>query len=937
MSAASLLLNLLAFVLAGWALWHLALRLAPAWLRRGEGPLWILSSAMPCGLAVAALVMGVSAPWVQFLQFGATADDGFHWLLVGTLGGLITYAVLRLVLGLTRESWAVWRSFFLAVGILPDSTTLRDLHGTAKYSTVFALWLIIIIGCLSQSAHLGDLYPILWGLATAAMTCMWLAFIHPIIRSGELVRVTVDEIHKTVDPIEMRAQPLLQWLGAKGPVVVERREFKSEDASRAVHFGYQERTLKDANKDSHIAITGPVGAGKSTLAFLIAADHIVGTGATSVFIVASPLAARNLAAVIRRAQEFWVEAGVLTVTSGADPASADIWIATSTQVADYLDLRCGDRDETRDRFLARLGCICFDDIGAFAGPSMLEQRYLLFRMFASVGLERELKTLLVGCLADASMKQASEHIAATDKIRLVSVWHEDLDSTRSVIRYMFAYSGVDWGRFKFTAGMDALRSGVTTFSNPSGNEDAAFSVDFYESGRARESLGDTSSLANDDTGSDVAVIKVAGSNAWELLARGRKYYDHGGDGDPALEILTFADDPMSRWLECNWKSARETWPEELLVDRYPRVLASLPGHGLLARGALVRARHHLRAAMADGPQALTRLEGVFSPKVVKELVEESGDQAETMTIWRPADGVASSPGYIVAEALRLRGPVGVITRDIGTEAELHDPSTGRTWRLPDGIVNYEAPIGGVVELEGSRYEVMRDDLNPRNRTLRAVVDSRRTAAIRDLSFSLVVGRSEPREFRFGGWRCVRSQRAQVRVHLTQTGVHVFEDVVENGVSKLLRKSTETFREPVRDDRLLTEAWIVWLDGANSVTIHTLAHIVRDSLDYFFMGGSGYIGVCSQSDLNEKPALVFYERAIGGNGCLETIDDREDLRNILRCAFRILYTCPGNRPVETSHACGICCRSVACSFQKHNDQLDSPATAEWLSGFFRSSG
>jgi hypothetical protein len=926
MSGGEFLLRMSGYILAGWLAWRTALRIAPAWLRQGEGPLWLIATGMPVVAALSVLVTGDNVMWVQAVRFHARSDDGIHWLLVGTLAALCSYSALRIALGGTRKSTSIWRSFFLGVGVLPDGTILRHLHRTIKLAVVGTLVLATAAGCVLHALQVDGIFPIVWGLGTAGIMCMWLAFVHPVSPWRPVSQAAAgNETEKLPPPILVRAAPLLRWLGARGPVRVDISR-SSGAADSAGLFVFQRDAITSAKLAVTVALTGPVGSGRSTLAFLMAIQHVMGKGATALFVVSSTERALELQRVMVHAQELWIDAGILTSGLGVDVADADVWISTPEQVATHLDLRAGGRDDGQQKFLNRLAFVCFDDIEDFSGPGMIEQRYLLFRLSAIVGFERELKVVFVGCLADAPMREASAHIAATDAIALVSGWHGGLGPSRPIQRFLFGLGTVEWPRFDSPAGMPALQFGIDHYAKSSNEAEMAFAAHLQTGVQRTVNLGLSGRDASKVSADDVWAIRVTGTNACELLVRGRQYFAQ--DGEPALEILLFGDDPVSRWLEFNWHAATSSWPSDLRPDRYPRVLASLPGHGLRARGARVLARRHLRAAMADGPQAADRLKHVFSPGVVDELLAELGQKAVWTKIWRPAE--LTGPGHVVSEAVHFEAGRGGGVAEDEPQVELHAPSVGRTLRMPARIVNYEAPIGCTVALEGRRYEVGSDERRGGlYRILSPVEDARQTAAIRTLRFTIEESRGTKDEIRFGGTRTVASQRVKVRVHVKQEGVHTFKQSIELGKVQVRRERSVTFPTPILDETLLTEAWVIELAGATEVTLHTLTHVVRDSLDYFFIGASAYLGVSGQMELGGKPALVFYERAVGGHGCLETVNATDDLGCILRIAYSLLEQCPGRKADDATHACGICCRSVACTLEKHNDLLDAVATGNWL--------
>ncbi len=945
MSAAGLLLRLCAYVLVGWSAWVLSVRVGPSWLRRGEGPLWMLATVPAVAAAIAALVAGPDASWVVFLRFRAAEEDGFHWLLVGSLAGLCTYAALRIAIGATREKWPFWRPFFLSVGALPDGSSLRDLWNTGSLASLVLLFLVIAVGFFGSVEHVGGVFPITWGLSTSAMLCMGLAYIHPRepsrLLEGDGTDAELDRL--ATRPVLDRIQPLVHWLRAAGPLrIADTRDHSAGPVDASGLWGFQLDGLAALDASPNIAVTGPAGAGRSTLAFLLASAQVVGRGTTALLVVSSEARVRDLMRVIRAAQARWVDAGILTVQSGPDGGRADVWVATSRQVVEHLDLYLGGQHEARHRFLDRVGIVCFDDVEDFSGPMMLEQRYLLFRIEAVAGIEQEFKRVIVGGLADTPMLEASKNIAAAENFILISGWDSGLGPTRPVVRYKFDWERVSWQQFNRPVGVPALIAGVEHYSSRRETRAMAFDARLQLAPAvttwARRHGAVVEVLPTDE----VTLVRVDGTNASELLARGRHY--HPSDDQSAVELLVFANDPMSRWLEIRWDKMPAAWPSELRLDRYPRVLASLPGHGLAVRGALVIARHHLRAAMSVGPQSLDRLNYVFSPGVVEGFIREAGEHVEHLGIWRAVQISASkvenphfqgevAPAHTLMEAVCLHTGAGAQVDELPLVAQLHAPAEGRTRRMAAEIVNYEAPIRCVVSLDGSRYEVMPDEgRGDPHRVINLVDDARQTAPIRRLKFQLGESRGGQETIQFAGSSQVRSQRYQARVHLAQSGVHVFNYLPDGDRMRLRRENTVLLERTIVDDRLQTDAWVIRFDSVTETVLHTLTHILRDSIDYFFMGGSTFLGVSYQMNLGGEPALVFYERAVGGNGCLDTVRPREDLECMLANAKRLLNDCPGLRSDVAEHACGICCRSVSCTLEEHNSMLDAIATAKWLEGF-----
>lgn len=923
--------KLVAFLVTAWAFWRMALSVGPNWLRKGEGPLWLLASLVPFSVAVVSALLGRQNPVVDFLRFRPGSTE-FYWLLAGSLLLLISFVGLRLLLGVSRVHSKFWRIWFLVAGVLPDDTPVRSLQAANKATAVILLAIAAIAGVVMRASDVGGVYPILWGVCVAGLVGGYLAYVHPTeewrppVVDGDLAGARGG----ARQPLSSKVAPLLQWLGAHSPRDLPAAASDALDSGLAVLYPFQERLVGDVDLNEPVLLVGPVGSGRSTAAILTAIHRLAGRGESGLIVVESSARAHSLSVIIDRLRATRVEVGSLSVGTLTYVSDADIWIATPGAILDLLDrLGTGGMHDGNASLVHRLGSICIDDIEDFSGPPLVELRYLLFRIGAVLGPWRDLKTILVSGLSEAAARSAARHIMASPEFSVVALQTQTdgLGPSRSIRRMMFRLDGVSWSEQDVVPGLPGVVRGAQRLASQASEGEPVYGL-----------LVDGFPDPGVECGSacvaqpDVVMLRVDGNNAAEALKRGRRY--PSTTTELIYELVMLAEDPVSRWLEGNLLRGQRAWPDELRHELYPRVLAQLPGVGLHAEGAKAGALRHIAQALQHGPQSLARLNSVFSPDVVAEFKTTTGQVVTMASMWT-CDAKREPPfTHSVEPAIQARRGGVLRLPNVGKMVDLHDPVGGQTFRMPRSVVNYEAPAGSIIKLGDAWFEVRGDGHDARRLT--DVQGAQRTAPIRDLSFKLKKPRSLPKEARFAGERWVRSQRWQVQVGLTHQGVHVF-GLEGSGNDRSWRRLETVKRSPetyIHDDELLTEAWVVWFDEAPREMMHTLVHILRDSIDYFFLRASNFIGVAWQHDLQGRPALVFYERSSGGDGSLETISTHaeQDLKTMLRCAQRLLASCPGRgKDLAKKHACGICCYSISCTNERHNQELDAVATVSWLNG------
>lgn len=909
--------------------WLLAVRAAPDLLQPGHGPLWYAgaTSTLLMGAAIA-LMPADSALGVAFSTL--VKRDTFNALVLGLLWLVVSFPLLRLLFS------ALYRPqpyeppvppAFLLAGIAPDGSPLVRFRSLLR--ALSGLGLLVAAGAL-------PLLPgppgapaqehTLWAFSYAALLGVLLGSTHPVRPLPEPPQPPRETPPDKL-PLASRMDSLHQWLG--NPVEAEAlpQIVHPPAANPAVlRLGltlhpYQARLLAELMDTPVMGLAGPSGTGKTTAAILRAAELALGVGAACVVLTPSRDAARRW---VRHARTLLGRASAgaaMTLDDNPRPGACDLWAVSADDLERFLDDTHGHEEHP---LLRRLQLVVVEDCEQLYGPAVARTRFLLYRL--TMNCQSQPQVLLTGNLAPSVLGEVAQRIAAA-AVQVVST-SGDRDAqgarSRAVRRFVLDPGRIDHKKTA-TNGLLGVPDGVARL------------VREVEGPHARlraEVLGEPwhtwppPDEAEPHAPAEALVSRIGPRSAWQVLGQRRYYPPEPAaagvappEDAPAHEYLLFADDPMAQLLRRQFADKRTWWPAWFDTRRFPRVLSAVPGAGDTPAGLAAEARRHLRAALDAGYADVERLRQVFSPEVADQVLASLQGSAlfERFEAWRTQS--VDGKKVAVQQWVRARGVSGAQAQGQPL-AVLRDASLGTEYQVPALRLEYDHFEGAIVQLAGRRYRVQRDPGQPKRRLLVEEKTAVTATPIRAIRFEKY-GALDSRLPRFGGRESVEVLRGTVRLHLTHYGVHVFgygrDGVAEGGPQGLQRLYENMLPEPVTDSRLVTRAFAICPPGADEAVLHTLAHVLRDCLDYFFLGASDFIGVSYELNLDGRAAVVLYDRHPEGLGCLDDIDDNVDLVALLSAARAILAAC------DCEAHCPRCSRSTTCTQRPHNQQLDRHRT------------
>jgi hypothetical protein len=915
----ALLLEVLILTGVVLAAWLLAVRAAPDLLQPGHGPLWYAGSAMTLLTGAAIAVLPVDSG-VSRAFSGLVRRDTFNALVLGLLFLVVSFPLLRLLFSVLyrpqRHEPPVPPAFLLA-GIAPDGSPLVRFRSLLRgLSAVGLLVAAGLLPWLPGPPALPAQEHTLWAFSFAALLGVLLGSTHPVRPLPDPPQPPRETPPDRL-PLGERVTALHQWLGSPveaealpavthpttGQPVVERLGLPL--------YPYQARVLGDWATTPVLALAGPSGSGKSTAAILRAAELALGVGAACVVLTPTAGDARRW---VRQARALLGRAsagGAITLEDNPRPAACDLWAVSANDLEHFLDETHGHDEHP---LLQRLQLVVVEDCDALYGPAVARMRFLLYRLTMVCPAPPQL--LLTANLAPAVLSEVAQRIAAAPVQTISTSGERDAQGARSrpVRRFVVDPQHIDHKRTA-TNGLLGVPDGVARL------------VREVEGPHARlraEVLGEPWQAwpppeeSEPQAATEALVCRIGPRSAWQVLGQ-RRYY--AGDDAPSHEYLLFADDPMAQLLRRQFADKRTWWPQWFDTRRFPRVLSAVPGAGDTPAGLAAEARRHLRAALDASYADVDRLRQVFSTEVADQVLASLQGSAlfERFEAWRP--GPADTRKVAVQQWIRARGATGGQAQGQAM-AVLRDASLGTEYEVPALRLEYDQFEGAIVEFGGKRYRVQRDPGQPRRRLLVEEKTAVTATPIRTIRFE-AFGTMEARLPRFGGRESVEVLRGSVRLHLTHRGVHVFgygrDGTGDSNQHGLQRLYENLLPEPVTDSRLVTRAFAICPPGADEVVLHTLTHVLRDCLDYFFLGASDFIGVSYELDLSGRPAVILYDRHPEGLGCLDDIDDNVDLQALLSAVRAILAGC------DCEAHCPRCSRSTSCTQRPHNQGLDRKRT------------
>ena len=364
-------------------------------------------------------------------------------------------------------------------------------------------------------------------------------------------------------------------------------------------------------------------------------------------------------------------------------------------------------------------------------------------------------------------------------------------------------------------------------------------------------------------------------------------------------------DPLARLLN----PAQGGWPSWFPAQRFPRMLSAVPGEQGAPQGLEQIALKHLRAALHEAPQSRERLRQVFSPRLLEQelqAIRERGLSYEGRR-WHP-----SSAGVYSEPYLRAQGGQALHRAQEEPEGFLYDPRSGARFSLPGALLDLDCYPGAILSLEGRRFMVDRGARGA-ERALSPAPEAH-SAPIRRGRGQLPPGETlEQRFHSFGGAQELGIQRGRVQLELSHLGWRHFD--LEGELMNQERLDWPRVLSPFN-----TQAVLLSFPGQNPAILHTLSHLLREILDYFYLRASrsialSYVG----ADEIVPGGLLLYDKHPEGLGFVDDMDSGEDWHALLRAAYEILGACSCERH------CPRCCESVTCSFLERDEALDRPGS------------
>lgn len=904
--------------------WLLAVSAGPDWLRPGHGPLWYFSAATTVALGIIIAVLQHAE--VMPLHRIAGLPGTFNAVVLALILVIALFPVMRLAFSLLHKPGpreAPIPRLFIYFGIAPDGSPLVELRWMLRALAVVGMLiaLLSILGMdLSSVIGKGPQQHTLWAFGFAGLLGVLFGSTHPVRPVPEGVRALPGDLPAPKQPFDKRIDALHRWLGSPAEAEVLPEVSRDRKGSRPPdrRFGldlypFQSKVLDDLSEVPAVALAGPAGTGRTTATLLRAIDLALATGASCAVITPTREQVRE---VLRHAKALCerISAGAaVTIDDGVPPRAADLWIVCVDDLERFLD---DTIDPGALPILQRLRLVVIDDLEQLFGPEIARLRFLVYRLLALRAVPQP-QLLLAGNLAPPVLQLVAERVA-TQTVRVIATAGEN-DATgaasRGVRRFVVEPGRIDH-KSTSTFGLLGVRDGyarVVTEVEPGQRLNASLLGAPWDPWPAADQ-----SLP--DQVAEVLLARIGPRSAWHVLGH-RRYYAESDA--PAHEYLLFADDPLSQQLLAQFRAKRSWWPAWYDTTRFPRILSAVPGGSATPEGLLAQARSHMRAALDKGFCDVERLRAVFSPEVADQVLAglESSRSFERFEAWRPNPDDPKKPK--VVQLCRAQGAATSDRTQAYETAELRDPSLGLTFKVPAALLDVEFYDGAIIQRAGRRYRVAMDPGHQRKRQLLVESSAMTATPIRSLHFAHHGSTPMDTRFaRYGGAKGLETVRCSVQLQLTHHGVHFFGHTRESpaaAADSLQRLHEQMLQTPHVAQSFVTRAWMVCLPDADEVVLHTLSHVLRDSLDYFFLGASDFIGVGYELDLGGKAGVVFYDRHPEGLGCLDDIDDAKDLQAVLAAAREILAGC------DCDSACAKCCRSVSCTRRPHNHDLDRKRT------------
>jgi len=903
--------------------WLIAVRAGPDWLRPGHGPLWYASAALTfaIGVAIAALQRAGAVTDNRILGFlGTRAAAILGFILVIALFPLMGLALRALYAPGPRDPPCP--PAFIPFGIAPDGSPLHGLRAMLRALAAIglAVALLIVFGMdLSPRRDLGAPQHTLWAFAVAALVGILFGSTHPVRPIPEPRRARSKDSPRPKLGFGERIDALHRWLGSPGeaevlqPIDRERKGGKAPERRLGVDlYPFQQRMIDEWAGLPAIALAGPIGTGRTTAALLRAIDLALSTGASCAVIVPTPADVVETRQRAKAIAARLAAGAAVTIVEGPRPQAADLWVVALADLERFLDETV---DPAAHPLLQRMRLVVVDDVDQLYGPAIAQARFLVFRLSALRG-GQPLQLVQIGNLPPRVLQFVADRIATAEVKVMATAGENDPQgaSSRAVRRFVVDPTRIDHRKTQ-TVGLLGVRDGYARIVTEVDDDSERLQAELFG-----DPWAPWPPAEERDAGEPTEAIlaRIGGRSAWQVLGQ-RRYYPNADA--PAHEYLLFGDDAMSQLLLREFRAHRRWWPAWYNVARFPRILSAVPTGRDAPLGLQARARAHLRAALDKGFVDVPRVEQVFSPDVARQVLAalENTRIFESFEGWRPNRADPRKPH--VVRLCRAQGAVDLDRERGRDQADLTAHSVGKTWQVPAALLEFDYYTDAIVTLDGKRYKVLPGAARGRARALEAESGSATSQPIRAVRFARHGDAPiDVRHPRFEGKASIETLRCTVQLHLHHTGVHHFgyrrdEHAGATGPDSLQRIYENILDQPVKIAGFATRAWVVCLPDADEVALHTLTHVLRDALDWFFLGASDFIGVGYELSLDGRAGVVFYDRHPEGLGCLDDIDDKDDLPAILRAAREILAGCD----CETS--CGKCCRSTSCTQSPHNHKLD----------------
>lgn len=339
---------------------------------------------------------------------------------------------------------------------------------------------------------------------------------------------------------------------------------------------------------------------------------------------------------------------------------------------------------------------------------------------------------------------------------------------------------------------------------------------------------------------------------------------------PIHELVAVPGGPRGRRV-LDWLGRGTPTPPER------RLLLNLPGDREVPERRLQLARTHLRLALSEAFHERTRLEVVFSHRLVEaELAALSGRLTERKTAdgqtWLHLDDTGSTP--TTSDSITLREPRG-----------------GTTLEVPRESVDLLAYEGALL----SGHEVA---FGVDGERLLVPTTATATTPIRRLRFAATSTRESVSLHRFQGEAALELRVTRLVLSGTHLGVRRFEAREERSHTTLLGEAARLI--PPRP----VEAVFVPLPDASAVALHTLRHVIAEALPLVFENADDVCVSYTLEDELSRPGLVFWDRHQDGLGAVHDLRGPDLLALLTEC--RALLTCTCLRH------CASCCESVTCT-------------------------